>query len=81
MRQQSIIDLIGWGLFVLIIYFVISALYGCGTVKPTQPVFDDWAAIPKCAYAPLISYDNEMIEWHGYLIVDVGDSLVVLKNQ
>ncbi len=32
-NNQSLIDLIGWGLFVLIIYLVISALYGCGSVK------------------------------------------------
>ena len=38
MKQQSLIDLIGWALFVLIMYFVFTALYGCGT---TQSVDSD----------------------------------------
>lgn len=86
MKQQSLIDLIGWGLFVLIIYFVISALYGCGSVKPTQPVYDDWGAIKPWQYGPIVEPEvytigDNIIEWRGYTIVDVGDTLIVLKNQ
>ncbi len=78
--------------FELFIFFAILAAIAiilfssCGSVKPTQPVFDDWAEIKTWQYGQIAEPEvytigDNIIEWRGYTIVDVGDTLIVLKNQ
>jgi len=99
MKQQSIIDLIGWTLFVIVITLFLMLLYGCGMTKPIRgsaiveyqiPVYvdngytSDWLLTPYQddwgTWRHIVETDDNMIEWHGYLIVDTGDSLIVIKN-
>ena len=73
---------IGVLLFIVAAAFV-AFIMSCGTVKPTQPAFDDWAEIKPWQYGAIVEpeFEDNLIEWHGYIIIDVSDSLIIIKNK
>ncbi len=73
-------------LLFIVVAALVALIMSCGSVKPTQPVFDDWGEIKPWQYGAIVEPEcnavgDNMVEWHGYLIIDVSDSLIVIKNQ